>query len=471
MDKKIVIIGGGPGGYSAALHAASDGADVTLIENMKLGGTCLHYGCIPSKILKSTADIINKNKDGKQFGLMGLKDVALDLKTLIHRKEKILQIQEKAIEQLLHKAGVKKIQGLASFKNNNQIIVTSPDNQEKIIDFFKLIIATGSEPRKLTSIPFDHSVILSSNDMFNLTEIPHSIVIIGGGIIGCEFAFIMSSFGAKVTVIETKDRLLPVDEIDQDISKLLHRQMKKSGISVLLNSTVDDVTIKHSKATVTVKSSSPSTIQGNNSNDQKILSNAVLVCVGRNPNTAHLGLKNSNILTDSQGWIKVNSKLKTNNPNIYAIGDILGPSKSMLAHTATQEGKIAATNCLHSKETPMNYKVIPTVVFSQPEIGCVGLSEKQALAESLQFKKQTIHFRTIAMAHVLGEIDGLTKIISEKNSGEILGIQMIGPHCSDLIAEGVLAVKNGITVQKLANTIHAHPTLSEIMMETASECT
>lgn len=463
MKQQIAIIGGGPGGYSAALQAAREGADVTLIEKKGLGGTCLHYGCIPSKIMKHSAELLEKTRRGKQFGLTGLENLGFNMAELLIRKQKTIQILEKGIEQLVDSAGIRLFRGTACIKNESQLQATLHDGQKLEIDFDKLIIATGSHPRELKAFPFDGSVILSSNDILDISKPPASIIIIGGGIIGCEFAFIMRAFGAEVTVIESLERLLPLAVIDEDVSKILQRQMKKNSISLLLNTLVDSVAIKNNQAVVSTvsKSFTDRKIE----NNKLLTSDMVLVCIGRGPNTDNIGLENINITQDEHGWIKVDQYLQTSNNNIFAIGDVLGPEKSMLAHVATKEGKIAAVNCMTKQQLSMDYTVIPTVVFSHPEIGSVGISEQQAIAENLEFLAKTIQFRTIGMAHVLGEIDGIAKIIAEKKSGKILGIHIIGPHSSDIIAEGALAIKHGCTVMELSETIHAHPTLAEILME------
>ncbi|MBW1650849.1 MAG: dihydrolipoyl dehydrogenase [Deltaproteobacteria bacterium] len=457
--KKITVIGGGPGGYAAALHASLLGADATLIEQDKIGGTCLNRGCIPSKIINYSAKILNLIKKASEFGIDIKQPPLLNIKNLITRKEKIINTQIKALLNLIKANKISFIQGKASIKDNKTARIT--DNEGKIseLKYDKLIIASGSKPLQLPSVPFNKNTVISSDEALDITDMPETILIIGAGVIGCEFASIFSLFGTKVTIVEALDRVLPIPGIDQSICKTLSKEMKKKGIKILLNKTVVSAENKNGKIKTTIAASLPDT-----KNSETITTDKVLVCIGRKPNTKTLELDNIGIKTDQKGWIVADNQMQTNIENIYAIGDVLGPSKIMLAHCASYEGRIAAQNAMGIKKT-MDYNTIPSAIFTAPEIGSVGITEIEAKIKGINVNGETALFRTLGKARVTGEIEGEAKIIFEANTKKILGVHIIGANATDLIAEGALAVKNKITVKQLAETIHAHPTLSEIMGE------
>ncbi len=307
--------------------------------------------------------------------------------------------------------------------------------------------------------------ILSSNDALNLREIPESVLIAGGGVIGCEFAFILNALGAKVTVVEALSRILPLPSVDEDCSKVLEREMKKCKIKFFVHRTVEKIEHKGEKLRITI---SPSQFSDNPSEkDKKPLTeeaDKILVCIGRKPLTTDIGLENIGVKKDEKGWIPVNENMETNVPGVYAIGDVLGPSGIMLAHVASAEGLVAAENAMGNTKK-MNYDVVPGAIFTMPEVADVGLTEAQAREKCGNIRAETVLFRSIGKAHVMGEISGQAKIVSDAENGKILGVHIVGPHAADLIAEGTLAIQTGCTVKELAETIHAHPTLSEIMLE------
>lgn len=462
MKKKIAIIGGGPGGYSAALTAAKLGGDVTLLEKEEIGGVCLNWGCIPSKIMKHTADLLEGCQRGSEFGLLGAENIGLDLQALHARKRKVIAEQTRGIDALLAKACVRRIAGKGTVQKPGILSVTTPSKLDQEIAWDKLIIASGSTPLNIPAFPFDGNRILSSDDIVWSKKIPATLVIVGGGVIGCEFAFIMSSFGVKVTLVEGMARLLPFASVDQECSKILLRQMKKAGISVFLNSAVCSVKNLPTKAVVYIKT------EVNNMPSKKeitLTAESVLVCVGRKANTDALGLEKCAIAVDTKGWIEVNAELQTGHEDVYAIGDVLGPKHVMLAHVAVREGQIAAANSVQDVAKKMSYQTIPTTIFSRPEIGCAGVTEETAKEMGLEVVCQSALFRSCPKSHVLGEIDGMAKVVAKKEGGQIVGVHIIGPHASDLIAEGVMAISKNCTVTELADQIHAHPTLGEIMAE------
>ena len=467
MPVKIVILGAGPGGYVAAVRAAKMGADVTLIEADQVGGTCLNRGCIPSKVMKTTAELLNHFKRSKEFGINVAGDAQLDMKALMVRKETVVQTQAAGILNLLKKNNINYLQGQAKIIAPQKIEVQMADGNIQEIVWDKLIVATGSEPYEIPSIPFDGQKVLSSSHVLELSEIPKSLVIVGGGVIGCEFAFIFFSFGTKVSVVEGLDRVLPLPSVDEECSKVIAREMKKKKIKIILNRTVESVESHNEHLRVSIGKSPFSDTQNNETISSQIIeAEKVLICVGRKPNTENIGLKRAGVAIDSKGWIIANDKMETNVDDIFAIGDVLGPEKIMLAHVASSEGIVAAENAMGGNKH-MDYDAVPGAIFTMPEVANVGLTETQAKESYSAVRSDSVLFRHIGKAHVIGAIAGQVKIVSEQDSGKILGVHIVGPHATDLIAEGTLAVQKECTVKDLANTIHAHPTLSEAMMETA----
>ncbi len=467
MTVKINIIGSGPGGYTAAVRAAQLGAEVTIIEKDNIGGTCLNRGCIPSKVMKTTADLLNAFKRADEFGVQVDGNILLDTQRLMDRKIEVIQNQAKGILTLLGSHNVRIVNGQGFIKGPGIIAVKSDTAVSQDIQWDRLIIATGSRPMPLPLYPFDGKKIISSDQALNLTKIPKKLLIVGGGYIGCEFACIFASLGADVTIVEAMSRLLPLPSVDADCSKTFQREMKKQKIQFMTERTVTQIDTSKEKTSVTIEASP---FMDKDQADKVALEtidvDTVLVCIGREPDTEHFGLENTNIETDAHGWIIADEQMQTRDPNIFAIGDILGPSKIMLAHAAIMEGRVAAENAM-GFNNKMTYDVVPGTIFTMPEIADVGITEVQAKEQGLDIRADSFLFRAIGKAHVIGEIAGQAKIISDKITGQVLGVHIIGPHATDLIAEGALAVQTGCTVKDLAETIHAHPTLAEVVMETA----
>ncbi|MBU1341784.1 MAG: dihydrolipoyl dehydrogenase [Proteobacteria bacterium] len=465
MATKIIVIGGGPGGYEAALRAAALGGDVTLIEKEHLGGTCLNWGCIPSKIMKNSADIFLKCLKADQFGIKIQGTILPDMKALMEKKEKIVETQRKGIAAMLQGRNIAVEKGTAKIKSSGIVEVDLNDGSKKELEYDRLIIATGTKPLNVADFPFDHTRILSSNDILQLDEIPKSIVIVGGGVIGCEFAFIFSALGSQVTIVEAMSRLLPLPSVDEECSKLLLREMKKKKIVVLCDTIVKSSVIKDNLLSIHLDIS-PFTDTPN----PKKLKTAIIesekmaVCIGRSALSFDLGLEEINLKTTPPGWIQADEKMETNVKGVYAIGDILGPQKVMLAHVASHEGMVAAQNAM-GKESVMDYNVIPSAIFTMPEIGTVGLSEIEAKKKGYEVDVFSINFRALGKAQAIDELAGTAKMIIEKESKKVLGVHLIGAHATDLIAEATLAIQHGLTAKQIAHTIHAHPTLAEIMGE------
>jgi dihydrolipoamide dehydrogenase len=467
MPEKVAVIGAGPGGYVAAVRAAQLGAEVTLVENDNLGGTCLNWGCIPSKVMKATAERMEIFQGSREYGIVLEGDVHLDMHVLNERKARVIEMQRAGIEKLLKHQGVRHVRGTGSVPHHGKLRVAGEDGKDLLFSWDRLLIATGSRPAGIPLFPFDGDKVISSNNALFLEAVPESIVIVGGGVIGCEFAFIFSALGARVTVVEALDRILPLPAVDQDCSKVLQREMKKRKIAFFVNRTVEKIEHKDSLLSIRIGPSALNSTTGGKEGQPVFLeAQKVLVCVGRSPNTAHLGLETLGVETDARGWVRTDSRMATSVKHVYALGDVLGPQKVMLAHVASREGIIAAENALGA-DREMRYDVIPSAIFASPEVADVGLTEAEAVARGKKFRADTVLFRNMGKAQVLGELAGEAKIVSDADSGRVLGVHLIGAHATDLIAEGALAVQTGCTVEQIAETIHAHPTLAEIMFETS----
>ena len=465
MSKKITIIGAGPGGYVAAIRAAQLGAQVNIIEEDNVGGTCLNWGCIPSKIMITTAELFEKYKRSQEFGLKLEGTIRPDMQQLMARKAKVIQDQTRGILELFRQNRISYLRGMGVIAGPGLAVVQSADGGMLEVPWDKLIVATGTQPFNLPSLPFDGHRILSSNHALSLSEVPRSIMILGGGVIGCEFAFILSSLGSQVTVVEAMDRLLPLPSVDEDCSRVLQREMKKRKIRFILKRTVQALDHNGEKLRVTL-GASPFLADLTEKEKEPIIEEVdkILVCIGRKPNTAGLGLNKLGVKLNEKGWIITDERMRTNVPDVFAIGDVLGPAKIMLAHVASTEGLIAAENAVGGNRA-MAYDIVPGAIFTMPEVANVGLSESQARKRGLSVRADSVLFRNLGKAQVIGEIAGEAKIVSDAETGRILGVHIVGPHATDLIAEGALAIKMRATVRDLAETIHAHPTLAEVMLE------
>lgn len=469
MTQKITIIGGGPGGYTAAFEAAEAGAEVTLIEFSSMGGTCLNRGCIPTKSFKASAEAIETAHRPTEFGISGQCNVVPDMEAIVARKSKVSETLRGGLEKTCSRLNVNLIYGTAQIINANLVRVRTNEGLEQEVASDKVIIATGSKNLDLPSLPVDHERIITSEDALELDHIPERLAIVGGGVIGSELACIFQAFGSKVTIVEGLDRILPLPSIDPDISKLMQREMKKRKISCELCRTVDKAESTENGVSMTLGPSPfldqvPSSAQ----KEKVVEADTVLVAVGRAPNTENLGLAEAGVETDQRGWIVVDEFCRTSHSGIYAIGDVLGPSKIMLAHVATMEGLVAARNCLGGNEV-MAYDVIPSAVFTSPEVATVGLTEAQAKERGYTVSCVQRQFRELGMAQAMGEISGVIKLIMDSDSGKLLGAHLAGAHASDLIAEPTLALQLGAAGKDIGRTIHAHPTLAEGIFEAAHQ--
>lgn len=448
----LVVIGSGPGGYVAALKAAQLGAAVTVVEREEVGGTCLNWGCIPTKALIASAEALAQARRLADFGINVNGSLAADLPAIMERKNKIVATQIKGIRALFKSWNISLLSGHASLLDSKTVEVLRSEGTQELLRADRVIIATGSRPAELPMFPFDGAKILSSNDAVNLSELPASFIIIGAGVIGCEFAFILRELGADVTIVEAMPRAVLSE--DAEIAEILEKELKKRKIKLITSAKVTGV--------ATTESSVEVVLDG----DRKLAAEKVLVSVGRSYNTEHLGLESLGIARGPRGEILVNEKMETSVSGIYAVGDVIGGM--LLAHVASKEGIVAAKNAC-GISAAIDYRVVPAGIFTAPEIGSVGLREHQAQKQGIPYTVGRFPMRGLGKAHAMGEIAGLFKIIAHAETDHILGVHIIGPHASDLIHEGALALQAGITAQALAAMIHAHPTLSEGIMEAAED--
>lgn len=465
MSTRMTILGAGSGGYIAAIRAAQLGAKVTLIERDKIGGTCLNWGCIPTKTLRTTAQLMERLSRAHEVGVEVDGEVRPNMARLMARKQEVVDNLATGILRILNSYKIQFIRGEGHVLEPTKVRVKGMDNSTMDVVSDKLILATGSRPLNIPTSPFNGERILSSDDVINLQEVPESILILGGGVIGCEFAFILNGLGSKVTVVEAMPRLMPMPSIDKDCSAVIQREMRKRKIQVFLNRTIEKVKLTSGRVQATTKPS-PFAHRLKETEKRPLLleTDKMVVCIGRQPNTEGIGLDQLGLEMDTKGWIVANERMETNVPNVYAVGDVLGPSKIMLAHVASSEGMVATENALGGNRR-MNYELVPTAVFSFPEVADVGKTEDQARECGFGVRADTFLFRTLGRAQATGEIAGQVKIVSDTQTKRILGIHIVGPHAADLISEGTLAIKMGATVNDLAETIHAHPTFSEALME------
>jgi dihydrolipoamide dehydrogenase len=449
--KEIIVIGGGVGGYPAALRAARLGAQVVLIERDKLGGVCLNWGCVPTKSLLQSAEVYSTVKRAPSFGV-NAENISIDFLAIMKRKERIVRQLTLGVEKLLKERKVEIIRGTATFSDQKTIKIMETG---QIIQGDKVIIATGSVPIRPDIGGIDGPHVITSNDILSAKSLPESVLIIGGGYIGVELGHLLSGLGVRVTIVEILSRILPTE--DEDVGEALKKRLQDEGISIHTNSTVEKV--EPGKKTATVIYSTPE-------GKKTARAEKVILTVGRRPYTEGLGLEKIGIRVDNDRII-VNNHMETNVPGIYAIGDVVGGI--MLAHVAMAGGECAARNAM-GIGSEIDYGAVPRCIYTFPEIGAVGMTEKEAQGRyNVKVSRFPLHANS--KANILGETYGMVKIIAEEEDGEILGVHIVGPHATDLISEAVLAMEMEATVEEMAHAIHPHPTLSEALGEAAQVLT
>ena len=458
----VAIIGAGPGGYTAAFRAGQLGLKTCLIEkDAKLGGTCLHVGCIPTKALLFHAEVYDHLKSAEKYGIDGLGAGKLNWKTIQERKNSIVTKHTKGLDFLVRKNKVTAVRGFGALtgpaKNGvHTVDVTGEGGQKSQIQAKNIVLATGSYARMLPGLQPDQT-ILTNIEVLSLSSIPKSMVIIGSGAVGVEFASLYRSFGTEVTVIEMLPRLVPVE--DEEVSKELLRSFKKKGINCFVNTKVEKVEKTKNGATVTF------TPQGES--QQKLEAEKVLIAVGRGPNTDKIGLEKAPNIKTERGYVHVNEWMQTGEPGIYAIGDIVA-GYPQLAHSGSMSGIVAVTHIAGKPAKPVNKLRIPGCTYCEPQIGSVGLTEAKAKEAGHQVKVGKFPFTANSKASIIDNHEGFIKVVSDAKFGEILGVHIIGPVATELIAEAVAVMELEGTVEDLMFTVHAHPTVSEAMLDAFS---
>ncbi|HIG0356072.1 dihydrolipoyl dehydrogenase [Clostridium sporogenes] len=449
---KLVVIGGGPGGYVAAIRGAQLGAEVTLIEKENLGGTCLNVGCIPTKVLLHSSELLNEIKEAKTLGIEVNEEVKVNWTQLQNRKTIVVNTLVSGVSSLLEHNKVKVINGTATFEGKNSIKVTKDQGESENIQFDNVIISSGSIPFIPPIEGRELEGVIDSTGALSLDSIPKSMVIIGGGVIGIEFANIFNSLGCKVTVIEMLPFILP--PVDREISEILKGKFKGDGIDIYNNCKVTKVEKSNENLNVSFEE---------NNSKLNINTEKVLIAVGRRANISNLNLESIGVSTE-KGCILVNDSMETNIKGIYAIGDCTG--KNMLAHVASDQGIIAVENIM-GKHKKMDYKTVPACVYTKPELASVGLTEEQAKQKGIDYKVGKFPLIYNGKSLIMNDTEGLIKIIADKKYEEVLGVHILGPRATDLITEAALALRLEATLEEIITTVHAHPTIGEAMKEAA----
>lgn len=448
---KLAVIGAGPGGYTAAFHAAQLGQDVTMIDSRENpGGVCLNVGCIPSKALLHAAGVVAESRHAVEFGLK-FGEPELDLDKLRSWKEKIVSQLTSGLGQLAKKHKVRFIRGHAEFKNAGSLTVKTGSGIEDV-DFDYAVVATGSVPARIPGIDLKSDRVMDSTGALALPDIPKSLLVVGGGYIGLELGSVYSALGSAVSVVEFMDSLLP--GADRDLVRPLERKIKTLFNKIYLKTRVTGM--RETKSGVAV------TFEGKV--NEEIEYDRVLVAIGRKPYCEGMGIENTKIERDKAGFIKIDKQMRTSEPNIFAIGDIAG--QPMLAHKGMREAKVAV-EVIAGQDSVYDNRVIPAVVFTDPEIAWAGLTEPEAKEQGLDIKVTKFPWAASGRALTMGRNEGLTKMVFDPSTGSILGVGIVGAHAGELIAEGALAIEMGAAAEDLALTIHAHPTLSETVGEAA----
>ena len=477
-DTDVVVIGGGPGGYPAAIRAAQLGARVVCVEADQLGGTCLNWGCMPTKTMIGSVAALHTLRHAADFGL-SVENVGFDFSKVMGRKEKIVKQLTGGVGYLLKKHKIRHVRGFGSVVDASTVKVTGSDGSTETITTNAIVLATGSVPTKVPIPGIEEAdvwvpnsevgkrfvegkladgAVWTSNEAVSAKNVPAELVVVGGGVIGCEFAFTYNGFGSKVTVLEFLPRI--VATMDEDLSKELDKILRKSGVDIKTGVKVTKVSKVDGRSVVSYA--------GEDGVEQTVSADVVLVATGRTPYVDGLGLENVGIAVGSpkgRKAIPVDDRMRTSVPGIYAVGDVVG---SGLAHTATAEGLVAAeTICGH--EASMSYKAIPSCIYTEPELASVGLTEAQAREQGYDVAVGRFDFRSLGKALAINDNVGFVKVVSESKYGEILGVHIIGPHATDLIHEGVVSIQLENTVEELMRTVHAHPTLGEAIGQAAED--
>lgn len=449
MDYKLVIIGGGPGGYVAAIRAAQLGAKVALVEKDRVGGTCLHRGCIPTKVLVAGAETLARVKRAGEFGIQ-VDGVTINFGALMERKDQVVERLVAGVEFLLKKNKVDLVPGTGRLAAPERVVVEGVNGSVTELKAEQIILATGSRPALIAALGYDGKQVITSDEALELDRLPERLLIIGGGVVGCEFACVYNAMGCKVTVVEMMPTILPT--VDQEVARQMQGLLKRQGIAL------------KTKTAITEVRKSPQGITAVLEGGEELAAEMALISIGRVLNTSGLGLDAVALATGKRGEIEVNGRMETAVPGIYAIGDITG--KLQLAHVASAQGLVAVDNIM-GRPREMDYRVVPACVFTKPGSAGVGLTTQETKEQGIPIKVGKFSMLACGKAQVLGETDGFVKVLAHAGTDEILGVHAVGAHAADLVAEAAVAMQQGMTADQLAGVIHAHPTLSEALAEAA----
>ncbi len=455
----VVVIGAGTGGYVAAIRASQLGKKVAVVEKQQsLGGTCLLWGCIPTKALLEHAHAFQIIQNASDWGVaLPYGSPAIDMRLVHARKDKIVSGLTKGVEFLFKKHKIDRVRGTARLAGEGRVDVF--EGEKQALDARDIVVATGSSPRSIPGVEIDHTRIITSDDAIHLAEVPKSLIVLGGGAVGVEFASIYRRFGSEVTIVELLPRLVPVE--DEAISAQLERSFKKQGIQSLTGSKVMKAAADATGVNIEV--------QGPGGKNQNLTAEILLVATGRGPVTSGLGAEALGMRMD-RGYIQVDSMYRTSVPNIAAIGDVIaleGRVHPQLAHVSSAEGTLVAERLAGQEIQPLNYDHVPSCTYCDPEMGSVGLTEAEAKSRGYDVRIGSFPFGVLGRARMAGETEGFVKIVADTRYDEVLGVHIIGPRSTELVAEAVLALRLECTVEELMRTIHAHPTFSEALGEAA----
>ena len=449
MEKfDVCVIGAGPGGYVAAIKAGQKGLKTALVEKADFGGTCLNIGCIPTKTLIASAEVLHSARHAADFGVEISGDIKPNWSKMLQRKEDVLAKLRGGIAGLLKAAGVTVLKGTASFMNRQSVMVSDGEDNGAVVQAKNFIIAVGSASLVPGFIPQSPRII-TSTELLSIPKIPKSLLVLGGGVIGCEFACLFAEMGTEVTVVEMLPSILP--PIDRELGKTLARIMESKGIKIMTGAPLGDIKATAKAVTGMV-------------GDTKVSAEYLLVSIGRKSVAGSLNLGAAGVQTNERGWIPVNDYAQTNVPNIYAIGDATG--KGMLAHWASAQA-VAAVETIAGNRTALAADQIPGAIFTTPEIGSLGASEEQLKEKGIDYKVGKFPFAALGKAMAINETEGFVKILADAKTDAVLGVHIIGPHATDLIAEAAPVMKLECTARELGKAIHAHPTIGEAIMEAA----
>jgi dihydrolipoyl dehydrogenase len=450
----VAIIGSGPGGYVAAIRAAQLGLSVLVVEkDTRLGGVCTLKGCIPTKALLHTADLLEETRHGAEVGV-STREVRLELAAAMKHKEKVVRQSSNGVAFLMKKNRVDVVNGFGRIAAAGRVSVAGADGAETSYAARNILIATGSTPRSLPGIEIDHKTVLSSDSILEIPEVPKSLLVVGTGAVGVEFASMFARFGSKTAVIEVVPRIVPLE--DEDVSRELAASFKRQGIAVYADTRIERVARTDAGVEVLARSSGEKT--------ESFKAEKILMAVGRKPLSEGLGLEALGVATE-KGYILADGFMRTNVPGIYAIGDVVPTAQ--LAHVASAEGVVAVEHMAGRETRPLNYDQVPGCTYCSPEIGSIGLTEAKARERGYDVAVGKFPFSAIGKARIINETGGFVKIVGEKKYDEVLGVHIIGPRATELIAEAAAALRLEATSEELVRTIHAHPTLSEAIHEAA----